>query len=337
MAKNKFRASLRFLFAIVILAAIPAYGWWSYVRPGPLASSATVLIKKGTTLSQAAEILYGQGVIRNKKFFAVWARFAKLKIIRGEYLFDPESSMASVNEKLTKGLIHTTKVVLPPALHGWAVQKRLEPFIPEETFWSIWTDPKFTSMAGFPEAPNLEGLLAPATYHLNHAMEPEEIISEMVLAFHTQVFPALQGGPLPPYQTLILASLAEKETNIPEEYAQIAGVFHNRLNKRMRLQCDPTSLYARWMDGDVRFTAPTYEDINRSHPYNTYSIYGLPPSPIAIPSKAAIEAAKSPNETDNFYFVATGTGGHNFSKTLNEHNKNVTAYRAEVQKQHRAN
>jgi UPF0755 protein len=295
------------------------------------------LIKKGTTIWQAAEILHDKGVIRNKNFFALWARFAKLKIIRGEYLFDPMSSMASVNEKLTKGIVHTRKVVIPPALHGWAVQKRLEPFIPEEVFWSMWTDPKFSSMAGFPEAPNLEGLLAPATYSLNLAMEPEEIISEMALAFRNQVLPALQGGVLPPYQTLILASLAEKETNVTEEYAQITGVFNNRLNKQMRLQCDPTSLYARWMDGDVRFTAPTHEDLNRSHPYNTYSIFGLPPSPIAIPSKAAIEAARFPSESDYYYFVATGTGGHNFSKTLIEHNKNVNIYRAEVNRQRNAN
>jgi UPF0755 protein len=302
-----------------------------------LSGSATVLIKKGTTISQAAEILYDSGVIGNKAFFTLWARFAKLKFIRGEYLFAPKSSMASVNKKLTKGLIHTTKVVIPPALHGWAVQKRLEPFIPEEVFWSLWTDPKFTSLAGFPEAPSLEGLLAPATYHLNHAMEHEEIISEMALAFRSQVFPMLQGGALPPYQTLILASLAEKETNIPEEYAQITSVFNNRLNKRMRLQCDPTSLYARWMEGDVRFTAPLIEDLNRSHPYNTYSVFGLPPSPIAIPSRAAIEAAKAPSESDYYYFVATGTGGHNFSKTLAEHNKNVTVYRNEVSRQRSAN
>jgi len=337
MAKNRYRGPLGVIFAIAVLAAVPLCGWWAYVRPGPLSSDATVLIKKGTTVNQAAEILYDQGVISNKRLFALWARFSNLKIIRGEYLFAPKSSMASVNEKLAKGLIHTTKVVIPPALHGWAVQKRLEPFIPEEIFWSLWTDPKLAELAGFPEAPNLEGLLAPATYLLNHAMEPEEIISQMVQTFNSKVFPLLQGGVLPPYQTLILASLAEKETNLPEEYAQITGVFNNRLNKHMRLQCDPTSLYARWMDGDVRFTAPTHEDLDRSNPYNTYSVYGLPPSPIAIPSRAAIEAARSPVETENYYFVATGTGGHNFGKTLNEHNKNVDIYRAEVNRQRRAN
>jgi UPF0755 protein len=161
-------------------------------------------------------------------------------------------------------------------------------------------------------------------------MEPEEIVQTMVEAFRLQVLPTLSDGVLPPYQTLILASLAEKETNLTDELPHIAGVYYKRLGLPMKLQCDPTSLYARWLTGDLRFTAPLREDTARSHPYNTYSVMGLPPGPIAIPSKAAIEAAKSPLETDDIFFVATGTGGHNFSKTLAEHNRNVGDNRAKI-------
>jgi UPF0755 protein len=336
MLKPKYWKLTLLLIPLVLMTTIPAYVWWSFIRPGPLLQGTTILIKKGTTIDQATDILYGKGIIRNKSIFKFRFRQGRLKIIRGEYLFSPASSMADVTEKLTKGIIHITKLVITPSLHGWSLQKRLEPFIPEEVFWSLWTDPKYTKMAGFPDAPSLEGLIAPATYSLNRAMEPEEIITEMVQAFHSQVFPTLEGGVLPPYQTLILASLAEKETNIHDELSHVTGVFKNRLNIHMRLQCDPTSLYARWMSGDLRFTPPTSDDINRSHPYNTYSTMGLPPSPIAIPSKAAIEAAKKPLETDAFYFVATGTGGHNFSKTLKEHNQNVNTYREEVNRQRRA-
>jgi UPF0755 protein len=336
MAKPNYRRLILFLAPLALVAALPAYGWWSFVRPGPLRRDATVLIKKGTTVDQAASLLYDSGVIRSKGIFKFRFKYGKLKIIRGEYLFPPGASMADATEKLTKGLVHTTKLVITPSLHGWSVQKRLEQFIPEEVFWTLWTDPKYATMAGFPDATSLEGLIAPATYSINRAMEPEEIMAEMAQTFRSQVFPALGGGFLPPYQTLTLASLAEKETNIPEELPRVTGVFKNRLKINMRLQCDPTSLYARWMSGDLRFTAPTGEDIRREHPYNTYSAYGLPPSPIAIPSRAAIEAAKAPTESDAFYFVATGTGGHNFSKTLNEHNQNVDIYRAEVNRQRRA-
>jgi UPF0755 protein len=101
----------------------------------------------------------------------------------------------------------------------------------------------------------------------------------------------------------------------------------------MRLQCDPTSQYARWLTGDLRFTAPTAEDIRRPHPFNTYSVPGLPPTPIAIPSALAIEAAKAPLITKDLYFVATGTGGHHFADTLREHNRNVNLFRRELQQQ----
>jgi UPF0755 protein len=100
----------------------------------------------------------------------------------------------------------------------------------------------------------------------------------------------------------------------------------------MRLQCDPTSQYARWLTGDLRFTAPTSVDIRRPHPFNTYAVPGLPPTPIAIPSAAAIEAAKAPLLTKALYFVATGNGGHNFAPNLREHNRNVQSYRKELRR-----
>ena len=336
MVNPKYRIYLCILLILALLAIIPAYGWWAFFGSGPLAQDTIVLIKKGTTVNQAADTLYSQGVIRSKSLFKLRARYGKFKLIRGEYAFQAKISMEKVTEKLTKGDIHITKLVINPAMHGWTVQKRLEPFIPADAFWALWTSPELAETAGFPEAPSLEGLIAPATYNLNRAMEPEEIMLKMVKAFREQVLPMLDGGVLPPYQTLILASLAEKETNIPDELPHITGVYYNRLNISMRLQCDPTSLYARWLSGDLRFTPPTRQDTSRSHPYNTYSTIGLPPSPIAIPSKAAIEAAKSPMETDAFYFVATGRGGHNFSRTLREHNQYVDIYRAEINRQRMA-
>jgi UPF0755 protein len=164
-------------------------------------------------------------------------------------------------------------------------------------------------------------------------MEPEEVMLMLVEAFRNQVRPKLEGGALPPYDTLILASLVEKETKLVEEQPRVAGVYKKRLDIGMRLQCDPTSLYARWLLGDLRFTAPLAEDIRRSHRFNTYSVAGLPPTPIAIPSSSAIEAAKAPLAGKDLYFVATGKGGHSFAPTLGDHNKNVGVYRKEIARQ----
>jgi UPF0755 protein len=335
LAPKKWLALAAFA-ALPLLSALPIYCVWSFYRQGPSEAETTVLIRKGMTVGQAAEELHQCGTIRSKRLFRYWARATGLRLLRGEYVFGPRASMADVAKKFARGEVHITKLVVTPSLHGWSLQKRLEPYIPPDAFWNLWTSPRLAELAGFPDAPSLEGLIAPATYNINHAMEPEEILQAMVESFRSHVLPALADGVLPPYETLILASLAEKETNLPEELPHIAGVYYKRLNVPMRLQCDPTSLYARWMSGDIRFTPPMRDDTARSHPYNTYSVMGLPPGPIAIPSMAAIEAAKSPMETDDIFFVATGSGGHNFSKTLKEHNRNVGIYRTKMGRQRTA-
>lgn len=327
------RTSRRLLVATALLALLPLGGWWSWKRSGPLVQEATVLVKKGSTVDQIADQLERQGVIRSAAFFKLWARARKLQLIRGEYAIGPGASMSEVAGKLRKGDIHFTNVVITPAMHAWSVQKRLKEFVPEDIFWTLWKSPRLARTAGFEDAENLEGLVAPATYRLHHALEPEEIMLMLVEAFRDQVRPRLEGGVLPPYDTLILASLAEKETSVPEELPKVAGVYARRLQIGMRLQCDPTSLYARWASGDLRFSPPLVEDIRRPHRFNTYTVSGLPPTPIAIPSAAAVAAAREPAMGKDLYFVATGTGGHRFASSLAEHNRNVDLFRKEIRRQ----
>jgi UPF0755 protein len=295
-----------------------------------------VLVCKGMSLDQVADQMARDGVIRSAALFKLWARARNLQLIRGEYTISPRASLADVAGKLRRGEIHYTPLVVPDGITGWGLEKRLQGFIPEEVFWKLWRSPRLARIAGFPDAKNLEGLVAPATYRVNHAMEPEEILLLLVEAFRNQVRPRLEGGPLPPYQTLILASLVEKETHLPEEQPRVAGVYLKRLRMGMRLQCDPTSLYARWISGDLVFTPPTPEDVHRPSPFNTYTVAGLPPTPIAIPSPSAIAAAKTPEVGKDLYFVATGRGGHAFAPTLSQHNRNVNAYRRELARQRRA-
>ena len=326
--------SLRLSVAILVLAALPVLGgWWAWKGQGPLRQEATVLVKKGTSINQMADQLEREGVIRSASLFKLWARARKLQLIRGEYTFKSQASLSEVAGKLRRAEIHYTTVSIPEGAHAWAVQRRLKDFVPEEIFWTLWKSPRLVRTAGFERAESLEGLVAPATYRLHHAMEPEEVMLMLVEAFRDQVWPRLDGGVLPPYETLILASLVEKETKLAEEQPRVAGVYKKRLDIGMRLQCDPTSLYARWLLGDLRFTAPLVEDIRRSHRFNTYAVAGLPPTPIAIPSPAAIAAARAPLVGADLYFVATGKGGHSFAPSLRDHNRNVGVYRQEIARQ----
>ncbi|HJU82777.1 MAG TPA: endolytic transglycosylase MltG, partial [Holophagaceae bacterium] len=196
MAKS--RTSRRLLVAIALLALPPAWGWWQWKGRGPLRAEAAVVVPKGTTVDQLADRLEKDGVIRSASLFKLWARARKLQIIRGEYAFGPGASLSDVAGKLRRGEIHWTQVVIPTGAHAWLVQRRLEGFVPEPVFWKLWHSPTLARTAGFPEAPSLEGLVAPATYRLNHALEPEEILLQMVEAFKRQVYPNLEGGRLSP-------------------------------------------------------------------------------------------------------------------------------------------
>lgn len=334
MARPK--TSLRLFLATAVLSLLPLSGLWLWRGQGPLGAPATVLVKRGATVEAMADQLEQAGVIRSAALFKLWARARKLQLIRGEYTFDPRASLAEVAGKLRRGEIHFTSVTVPPGAHAWAVQHRFRDFIPEDVFWTLWKSPRLAAACGFPGAESMEGLVAPATYRVNHAQEPEEIFLMLAEHFRDKVRPALDGGPLPAYQTLILASLVEKETAVTEELPRVAGVYARRLRLGMRLQCDPTSLYARWQSGDLRFTGPAPEDIRRVSRFNTYAVAGLPPTPIASPGPAAIAAAKAPVLNPDLYFVATGRGGHSFAPSLAEHNRNVSSFRREVARQKKA-
>lgn len=177
-------------------------------------------------------------------------------------------------------------------------------------------------------ANNLEGWFAPDTYFYAHGITDKQILQDLYKRQQAILAAAWEtrAKNLPykiPYEALIMASIIEKETGLADERAEVAGVFVNRLKKGMRLQTDPTIIYGMGdsYDGDIRRS-----DIKEKSDYNTYQIDGLPPTPIALPSKASIQAALNPANTNALYFVATGNGGHKFSNTLAEHNQAVQQY-----------
>ncbi|WP_299013886.1 endolytic transglycosylase MltG [uncultured Photobacterium sp.] len=174
----------------------------------------------------------------------------------------------------------------------------------------------------------LEGYLLPETYHYTAGTSDLELLKRAYQQMTNLLSEAWEGRdegiPLKnPYEALIMASIIEKETAVDNERTVVSSVFMNRLNKGMRLQTDPTVIYGMGdkFDGNIR-----KRDLRTPTPYNTYTIFGLPPTPIAMPSKASVLAAVKPENSSYYYFVADGKGGHKFSKTLNEHNRAVRAY-----------
>ena len=176
-----------------------------------------------------------------------------------------------------------------------------------------------------PAAKTLEGYLFPATYRLSHSTSAAELCQMMTAQFRRQW--KKLAGEAAPHQAVTLASLVEKETGLAEERPLIAGVFANRLRLRMALDCDPTTIYAALLDNRYHGTIHK-SDLKSSNPYNTYQNPGLPPGPIANPGAEALAAALNPAQTEYLYFVAKSSGGgHQFSKSLAEHDKAVKAYR----------
>ncbi|PKP84188.1 MAG: endolytic transglycosylase MltG, partial [Alphaproteobacteria bacterium HGW-Alphaproteobacteria-2] len=177
-----------------------------------------------------------------------------------------------------------------------------------------------------------EGMLAPDSYEVRRGAERAQILGDMAAA-QAAILAAVWDGraaDLPvasAEEALILASIIEKETGVPEERGQVASVFVNRLRRGMRLQTDPTVIYGVTRGQGVLGRGLRQSELQRETPWNTYVIAGLPPTPIANPSRASLEAAVNPPESDLLYFVADGSGGHAFARTLEEHNRNVAAWR----------
>ena len=189
-----------------------------------------------------------------------------------------------------------------------------------------------------PKARSLEGYLFPETYEFSRLMTMHDMAAAMVKQFR-QV--ASQGGMLPSpflgmqeavapslplHELVTMASIVEKETSVPDERPEVASVYYNRLNKRIALDADPSIIYAELLAGTYQ-GALHHADMSFSSPYNTYRNAGLPPGPICNPGRSSLEAAMHPAETDYYYFVADAQGHHRFARTMQEHNKNVIAYR----------
>lgn len=288
-------------------------------------------IPKGASLSQIAKMLKDAKLIRSAMAFAAFARLRNVsqKIKAGEYAFTSSMPATVILDKLIRGEVVAHVVVVP---EGFTMSQIADAIIGAKVskgkdFLKVATDRELLSSLKIPGA-TAEGYLFPETYNLTRSMSEREILTLMVSEFWRRVTPDLiedakkQGLTL--HQMVTLASLIEKEASIKEEKPLISAVFHNRLKKRMRLQCDPTAVYGvKDFDGMILKSHLR----SRKNPYNTYVIYGLPPGPIASPGLDSIKAAVNPAPVNYLYFVSRNDGSHQFSSTLAHHNVAVAKFR----------
>src|SRR5690242_428029 len=327
------------LFALLLISALGAGAAWidsQISRPyrGHRPEQVFVDIPHGTSRWGIAGILRKNDVIRNRLAFALFSdwHFRK-KLQAGEYLFDGPLDSRQVFWKIAHGQIFVHVVTVP---EGWTMFDIAD----ELDRQGICSRTAFLAVVHYttpikdlsPHARTLEGFLFPSTYEFTRHTTCLEVAETMVKEFRSvwdELDPAGSSG-LPDdrsaAETVTVASLVERETPQKNERPLVAGVFYNRLKIGEPLQCDPTVQYALALDGmheqDVK---PA--DLLVDSAYNTYTHRGLPPGPIANPGRASLDAALHPAQTKYLYFVANGQGGHFFSSTLAEHNRNVARYR----------
>jgi UPF0755 protein len=327
------------LVALLVIAAMGAAAGWldsQIVRPytGHRPAKAFVEIPHGTSRWGVAGILKKDDVIRNRMAFELFSLWhIRHPLQAGEYLIDQPLNSKQVFWKIAQGRIFLHYVTIP---EGWsmfdiAAELDRQGVCSSESFLAAAGDPAPISDIA-PNAKSLEGFLFPSTYQFKRRTTCAQVAESMTSHFRsvwnelnpsgTTSFP----GGLDAIQTVTLASLVERETPRPEERPLVAGVFYNRLRSGTPLQCDPTVQYALQLAGRPEQNVRP-EHLRIDSLYNTYAHKGLPPGPIANPGEASIRAALNPAPTDYLYFVANDQGGHFFSKTLAEHNRNVARYR----------
>lgn len=297
-----------------------------FVEEGPLEARTEIVIEAGKSLRKIAKQLYRAGIIASPSIFEIGARASgsALNIKAGEYSIPERASAKTVLSILTSGNTYIRRLIVPEGLTSRQIVALMEG--------------KYGLMGEIQKEPK-NGTLMPDTYYYSYGDTKEDLLRRMQNSMQRAIDELWEGREKSlsfktPQEAIIMASMVEKETARHSERGHIASVFHNRLKKGMKLQSDPTVIFALTDGSGELKRSLTYKDLRVGNGYNTYVVAGLPMGAISNPGYAALRAVLHPDKTDDLYFVADGKGGHIFSKTYGEHEKNVAAYR-KIQKMQR--
>jgi len=338
------RKLLGLVFVLVLLAA----GWflWALLVPVTPPAQTFVMLRPGYSTRRIAAELKSAGVIRSQRAFIFWHYLHHRRSLKaGEYLFEKPASVRDIHRRLARSEVYFHTVVVPEGYTIFDIARAIEAagLGSADDFVSVAESDTVLISDLAPDATSLEGYLFPETYEFTRMMSMQDMAAAMVKQFRqvarqiglipsngTDSLSSTEAQPVSPDnnipQTVIMASIVEKETAVPDERPLVASVYYNRLAKRIALDADPSIIYAELLAGSYQ-GALHHQDMRFNSRYNTYRFAGLPPGPIANPGKSALEAAMHPAQTDYLYFVADAAGRHRFARTMEEHNRNVAAYR----------
>jgi UPF0755 protein len=343
--KSPIVSVIKIVVVMSILAALGVAGYMAYSRlpamlneliaaPSkaavPAGEEVMVTIPKGASLSQVGTVLQEKGVISSRLLFKLVAviRGEQRKIKAGDYALKTGSDAGDVLDLLISGKTLMFSLTVPEGFDMYQIADLFNQsgIMSRDDFLTAVQDPAFLKELNV-EGVSLEGYLFPDTYFMRPSEKADGklLIRKMVQRFH-EIYdkyaqPTAQANGWTTHQVVTMASLIEKEARA-SEHGLVSAVFHNRLRSNMRLQSDPTAIYGiKPMGSKI-----TRDDLNRKQPYNTYQIAGLPPGPIANPGKESLIAAVKPADKDYLYFVAKNDGSHQFSSSLQEHNRWVNLY-----------
>jgi UPF0755 protein len=342
---------VRKIFGLILIAVLAFAGWlaWALLTPVQPPPKTVVMLHPGYSTRRIASELQSAGVIRSAEAFILWHDFHHRRSLKaGEYLFEKPANIIDLQKRLRRGDVYFHTVVVPEGFTMFDIARAIEAagLGPAEDFLKVAQSDIALVADIAPRAPSLEGYLFPDTYQFSRMQTMQDLAAAMVKQFRQvahqigliQVPEAesmaspnsphieVDAAPSDIERTVIMASIVEKETAVSDERPLVASVYFNRLGKKIALDADPSIIYAELQAG-IYSGALHHDDMRFDSPYNTYRYVGLPPGPIANPGKSALEAAMHPAQSDYYYFVADAAGHHRFARTIEEHNKNVDAYR----------